>query len=1162
MLFLKGQGTGNINGVFILNVIQKVRKGNRMFRKEVRRKLAKGLALALTFSSVTGGMPLSAMAANDTEGTVESGGAVSNESELESGTETETGGSGTEYGEDSSSKDTQTELGNNEGSSSEQNESDAAAESSTYDNSEDSASDTDESSADSEDGLLYYEATDSDNTVDTEENAEEAVEADEVINSEEVTGSASSNSTDNVEDTLSADADTEELLAEGSSDGVTIRLTEDSSGTEITLSGSEGVEINTGTASGIQEISITSGGTYTLTGEGSNVYVSIDKNLSPVSLVMKDLILHDSSLVTKKGKDASVIECGKDTSLNITLEGSSSIESPTSVVSEAEATIVQKKDSGSPTLTFSGDGSLTISNCLDDAIKSKGTVTVESGNIEIKGCEGDGIQAENVNISGGEVDIETVYDKAGTGYYTNSASSETLNTLVENGNTKTERINVDTGSHKGIKAGTKAKTEIYKTVDADDEGDLTALQEYATEASGGLTITGGTVKIDTTKSGLKANSITSGSYTPCGTGVYIIGSPDDALQSNNDMEISGGTLLINSSDDGITAAGKLTITGSADIDIETAYEGMEAKEIVIGEQGEEGPDIYINSNDDGINTTYKTLTYTYDSSADTDCNYTKVSTSKQSGSDCSILSGRVEIRIDSENTKTASLTNDGESVDVSYRSSGDGIDCNGALAIEDGEVYVYGQSNGDNSPVDTNDGFTLNNAATLLLTGTDGMGESVPKSGDSVYVVYGNTGKGAPANNGQGNGNAGPNSGNSGSNMASIAETADSGELPSDGRPGKNGGFSGAPGNGGTPRGTAPGSGGNSGMPGGGSLPGGMSAIAAGSKMEVLNGSDTIYSTTLPFAASFLLYSSPELTDGESYTIAINGTNYGQTGLNPGESMPGMGEPPQNGQTAPESKEEELKEENLTLGVKDASGVPVSINVIVSRSVSYNGKKHLVESDAVKAAAANDIRLSVSTDIAGFSKIKYIVKNAKNANSNTDSKKAPRIILQFKPNGATAEQKKILSAVNRELKKNPIYFDIEPIDLSEAQPTVELNSSGTKIKKVTVTVDGRTIKLKKKDYTANGVESITGKGNFTGTWNLNGENLNSDSADTDTEGQDGTAAPTAPPTDSNGTTPPTPPSDSNGTTPPTPPSDSNGTTPPTPPSDSNGTTAATVPENS
>ncbi|MBO6149352.1 MAG: carbohydrate-binding domain-containing protein [Lachnospiraceae bacterium] len=1136
-----------------------------MFRKEVRRKLAKGLALALTFSFVTGGTPLGAMAANDTEGTVESGDAVSNESEPESGTETETDGSGTEYGEDSSSKDTQTEPDNNEDSSSEQNESDATAESSTYDNSEDSASYTDESIADSEDELLYYENADSDNTVYTEESLDEAEEADEVINSEEVTGSASSNSTDNVEDTLSADADTEELSAEGSLDGVTISLTEDSSGTAITYSDTEAITVNPG--SGMQEININKSGAYTLTGEGSNVYVSIGEKIGSVSLTIKDLKLKDSGLSSVDGGNTSVIFCDKKNDLKIIMEGDSTIEAPAEVFedgeNEAEAVISQKKKS---TLTFSGDGSLTISNSLGDAIKSKGTVTVESGNIEIKGCEGDGIQAENVNISGGEVDIETVYDKAGTGYYTNSASSETLNTLVENGNTKTERINVDTGSHKGIKAGTKAKIEIYEAVREgdldDDDNQLIAKQEYATEASGGLTITGGTVKIDTTKSGLKANSITSGSYTPCGTGVYIIGSPDDALQSNNDMEISGGTLLINSSDDGITAAGKLTITGSADIDIETAYEGMEAKEIIIGEEGKEGPDIYINSNDDGINTAYKTLTYTYDSSADTDCNYTKVSTSKQSGSDCSILSGRVEIRIDSENTKTASLTNDGESVDVSYKSSGDGIDCNGALAIEDGEVYVYGQSNGDNSPVDTNDGFTLNNAATLLLTGTDGMGESVPKSGSSVYVVYGNTGNGAPANNGQGNGNAGSNSGNSGSNMASIAETADSGELPSDGRPGKNGGFSGAPGNGGTPGGTAPGSGGNSGMPGGGSLPGGMSAIAAGSKMEVLNGSDTIYSTTLPFAASFLLYASPELADGESYTIAINGTNYGQTGLNPGESMPGMGEPPQNGQTAPESKEEELKEENLTLGVKDASGVPVSINVIVSRSVSYNGKKHLVESDAVKAAAANDIRLSVSTNIAGFSKIKYIVKNAKNANSNTGSKKAPRIILQFKPNGATAEQKKILSAVNRELKKNPIYFDIEPIDLSEAQPTVELNSSGTKIKKVTVTVDGRTIKLKKKDYTANGVESITGKGNFTGTWNLNGENLNSDSADTDTEGQDGTAAPTAPPTDSNGTTPPTPPSDSNGTTPPTPPSDSNGTTAPTPPSDSNGTTTATVPENS
>ena len=176
-------------------------------------------------------------------------------------------------------------------------------------------------------------------------------------------------------------------------------------------------------------------------------------------------------------------------------------------------------------------GTLNINECADGIKAKNGDVTINGGTVNITDISSDGIQAEDVAITGGAINITTVYDNAATSYYTNGSSSTTLNTLTENeqSGTKTERINVDTGSHKGIKAGTKASTKVYSDTK----------ETEVTEASGGLTISGGTITIDTTGSGLKAGKVSGGTYTACAAGTYIIGSPDDAIQSNNTLDISG-----------------------------------------------------------------------------------------------------------------------------------------------------------------------------------------------------------------------------------------------------------------------------------------------------------------------------------------------------------------------------------------------------------------------------------------------------------------------------------------------------------------------------------------------------------------------------------------------------------------------------------------------
>ncbi len=918
------------------------------------------------------------------------------------------------------------------------------------------------------------------------------IEADEYILAEDIDESGTSD----VETVSGTDSETVSSL-ESSCEG-----TVSFSGNSATISdGASGITATT-SDNGIIYVNISEDGSYTFNGLGNKVTVEVAEEVT-AELTFSALEIDNSNI----GEDLPFLLGNKKTNLTLILSGSSSITGYTGSGSYSEELIQMKAKS---TLTIQGDstGTLTIPECPNDAIKSKGTVNVESGTITITKTHGDGIQAEDINISGGTVEITTYYANAATGYYTSGSNVSGYNTITESGDTKTERINVDTGSHKALKGGTKAKTEIYETVDTtadnyeEDFADYTAGDEIVTEASGGITITGGTVKVDTTQSGIKANSLSTSGYTATSTGVYIVGSPDDGIQSNNTLDISGGTISVASADDGISAAGALTITGSStDIDITTAYEGMEGAAITIGtKDSSSGPDIVINANDDGMNSSSKTLVYTYDSTASDDVYYTKKSTSATSGSDIIIYSGSVQVGIDSENTHSVELPANDSTATIEYKSSGDGIDCNGSLAIYGGDVKVFGQSSGDNTPVDRNDSFTLAKEANVLLAGASGMSaEAVPNAGDGVYVVYGGTGSGMPGDG----------------EMPGDGGVPGNGQMPGSGEMPGNGQMSGS--------GTSstdsyeieevdtsitegPGDG-NQGGPGEGST---GATIAAGTTVTLTDGSTTIRSESLLYAASFVLISDPDLVTGNSYTFTAGTTSqtltaYAANGSNYGGGQ-GIADPNQN----------KYSQSTLTLTTTDESGNPVTITVTNSKSVSYDGMKHVISDNKATKSKINDIYVDVSSDITSYSTVKYKVKYNKNAAS-ANAVKAPRIIVQFKANKtATKAQKKIIRAVNKELKKQPVTFDITACDLTKVTPEITLNKAETKIKKVTVTVDGKTIKLrKKKDYTASSLTEITGVGNFTGTYStVVSQDSSGQSGDSGMPFGDGSEPPTAPGGDS------------------------------------------------
>lgn len=379
-------------------------------------------------------------------------------------------------------------------------------------------------------------------------------------------------------------------------------------------------------------------------------------------------------------------------------------------------------------------GTINSEYTAEDGINAKKyDVIISGGIINIDNCHGDGIQGENVNISGDStvINIKTYFLNAGKNYYNSSLGSGNYNTMTVTNTSKTEIVNIDTGSHKGIKGGTKACTFSYASVEEDS--DYTAGTTYTAEASGGIVISGGTITIDTTNTGIKYNggrsmggnmrpgqsSSSSGNLSAANNdGQYIIGSPDDAIHSNNTCTIAGGTIDIYSSDDGITAATSMLLINGCNIKINQCYEGIEGKEIIVGsaESITEEPNIKIYSNDDGVNASSKTVDYEYVDETEEQC--TKKTYSSSTGCTLRVLAGYLNVMIGDDETHSFSLPVENGSVTTStYSSNGDGIDCNGTFYAYGGTIIVYGATSGDNSPIDTDDTYHIGSGTTILAVG-------------------------------------------------------------------------------------------------------------------------------------------------------------------------------------------------------------------------------------------------------------------------------------------------------------------------------------------------------------------------------------------------------------------------------------------------------------
>ena len=408
-------------------------------------------------------------------------------------------------------------------------------------------------------------------------------------------------------------------------------------------------------------------------------------------------------------------------------------------------------------LTWDSSGEKTIDlanpTATDGVSVENGTITITSGGTYRLTGEYSGqvkIEAAKTDTVRLVLDNAKITNSTGAAINVVSAAEAIIYTAAGTTNTVADEANYTATGDDDPDAAIYSTANLTLT----GEGSLSVEGAYeeGIHTTGGLVIASGTLEVNAANTGIKGKD-----YVDITGGIVNVTAAQDGIKSTNTDDesmgftrLSAGSVTVSAGDDGLKAPHTLEISGGT-LNIEKSNEGIEAQYINILDG-----DVTVNSTDDGINASLK------DSSSDTSSDTTSgtATTGQQTQQN---QNGQVQQApagggaapggsqgSTGQNQNMPQPPTDGampgggtfEVVDaainisggtVTVNAEGDGIDSNGTATFSGGTVTVNGPVAGGNNALDSN-GDLLLNGGTVTAGSTADMFEAPSSASTSGYL--------------------------------------------------------------------------------------------------------------------------------------------------------------------------------------------------------------------------------------------------------------------------------------------------------------------------------------------------------------------------------------------------------------------------------------------
>lgn len=502
---------------------------------------------------------------------------------------------------------------------------------------------------------------------------------------------------------------------------------EESGAVYVTLS-DDGITGETdGVAINGQTMTITAEGTYIFSGTLSEGQIVVDADNAKVQIVF------DNVDITCASSAAVYVKSAEKVFVTLAEGAQNTLRNTDEYVAiddnNIDAVIFAKSD-----LTLNGTGSLTIVSAEGHGIVSKDDLKITGGTYDIIAAghalsgkdsvriadgtfiltaEKDGIHAENAD------DEEKGYIYIADGDFAITSDGDGMDASnivqIEDG---TFDITAGGGAANSLKTHESDMPGggMSQNIERPDGESMPQMGEKPDEESMsqmGEKPDGENMPQDTTtdESGTSTKGIKAGGGMYLNGGTYQIDSADDSIHSNANITIADGTYTLATGDDGVHADDALTVNGGT-ITVTESYEGLEGLTVTINDGT-----IDITARDDGINTAGGTDQSGFGTFGDH-------------------FKGMDSADDETEETTDNEMWMELNGGYIHILAGGDGVDSNGDLTINGGEIYIDGPSDNGNSAIDYGDRSSAYvNGGTLVAIGSSGMAEVMSDSSKQKVLM-------------------------------------------------------------------------------------------------------------------------------------------------------------------------------------------------------------------------------------------------------------------------------------------------------------------------------------------------------------------------------------------------------------------------------------------